>query len=38
MAKYGYKSEDNEIITAIPNNEERYISFSKKIKVGEYKD
>ena len=37
ISKYGYKSKD-EIITAIPNNEERYISFSKKIKVGEYKD
>ena len=25
-------------ITCIPNNEEKYISFSKKIKVKEYKD
>ena len=25
-------------ITCIPNNEEKYISFSKKIKEGEYKD
>ena len=32
---YGYKSE-KENITCIPNNEERYISFSKSIKVDEY--
>ena len=25
-------------ITCIPNNEEKYISFSKKMKVDEYKD
>ena len=37
MAKYGYQNNENNIISAIPNNEERYISFSKKIKVGEYK-
>ena len=28
----------NENIDCIPNNEEKYISFSKNIKVGEYKD
>lgn len=36
---YGYQQENNakhENITCIPNNEEKYISFSKKIKVGEY--
>ena len=38
MAKYGFKYDDEQIITAIPNNEERYISFSKKVKVGEYKE
>ena len=32
---YGYK-EDN-IISCIPSTEEKYISFSKKIKVGTYK-
>ena len=33
----GYQQEDNkDIISCIPNNEERYISFSKKIKVVEY--
>ena len=31
--KYGQNIAD---ITCIPNNEERYISFSKKIKVDEY--
>ena len=34
-ALYKYGSKDEEI-TCIPNNEERYISFSKNIKVGEY--
>ena len=36
---YGYKQDDgdnHEIISCIPNNEEKYISFSKKIKVDEY--
>jgi hypothetical protein len=32
---YGYK-EDN-VISCIPSTEEKYISFSKKIKVGTYK-
>ena len=38
MTNYGYQCNDNDLITCIPNNEEKYISFSKKIKVGEYKD
>jgi hypothetical protein len=42
LFKYGYKPEDGvkqkENITCIPNNEERYISFSKLIKVDEYTD
>jgi len=38
MAKYGFEENDKQNISAIPNNEERYTSFSKKIKVGEYKD
>ena len=29
---------DKENIDCIPNNEEKYISFSKTVKVGEYKD
>ena len=33
LYKYGQKIAD---ITCIPNNEERYISLSKKIKVDEY--
>jgi hypothetical protein len=36
LFKYGYQGETSENISCIPNNEERYISFSKKIKVGEY--
>ena len=35
---YGYQDNKISNITCIPNNEERYISFSKKIKVDEYKD
>jgi hypothetical protein len=35
LMKYGSVAKD---VTCIPNNEERYISFSKKIKVGEYLD
>ena len=31
-------SNEKENIDCIPNNEEKYISFSKNIKVGEYKD
>jgi len=39
LYEYGYQEESNKnIISCIPNNEERYISFSKKIKVDEYKD
>ena len=33
LYKYGYQNEE---ITCIPNNEEKYISFSKKIKVDEF--
>ena len=33
LYKYGGKDEE---LTCIPNNEERYISFSKNIKVDEY--
>lgn len=37
LFKHGYKhSGRGENITCIPNNEERYISFSKSIKVDEY--
>jgi len=35
LMKYGTEAKD---VSCIPNNEERYISFSKKIKVGEYSD
>ena len=31
LNKYGYK--ENDIISCIPSNEEKYISFSKKIKL-----
>jgi hypothetical protein len=37
LNKYGYQC-DKENISCIPNNEERYISFSKKIQVDTYKD
>ena len=33
LYKYGYQNEE---ITCIPNNEEKYISFSKKIKVDKF--
>ena len=33
LANYGFKNEEEDIISAIPNNEEKYISFSKKIIV-----
>jgi hypothetical protein len=36
LNKYGYKHESSENITCIPCNEEKYISFSKIIKVDEY--
>ena len=35
ITKYGYQTE-NQNIKCIPNNEQKYISFSKKIKVGTY--
>jgi len=35
LASYGFKNEEEDIISAIPNNEEKYISFSKKIIVDE---
>ena len=36
LLKYGYKDDDKtDVISCIPNNEERYISFSKKILVYE---
>jgi hypothetical protein len=35
LGKFGDQSDDNNI-SAIPNNQEKYISFSKKIKVGSY--
>jgi len=36
LAQYGYKcNEKNDILSAIPCNEEKYISFSKNIKVDE---
>jgi hypothetical protein len=40
LYRYGYQNEDikNGNITVIPNNEQKYISFSKIIKVGEYKN
>ena len=37
LNSYGYTSKESDLISAIPNNEEKYISFSKKIKVDEYK-
>lgn len=37
MTKYGYQADgDIDNISVIPNNEEKFISFSKSIKVGEY--
>jgi hypothetical protein len=39
MTKYGYQAEGNiDNISCIPNNEEKFISFSKSVKVGEYTD
>jgi hypothetical protein len=38
LFKYGYKSNNSDHVTCIPNNEEKYISFSKMIKVGEYEN
>ena len=38
LTKYGYQSDEMNIVNAIPNNEERYISFSKKIKVDTYQN
>ena len=36
LSKYGYQNNDDDIISAIPNNEEKYISFSKKIEVDSF--
>ena len=36
LAKYGYKHNDMSNITCIPNNEEKYITLSKLIKVDSY--
>jgi hypothetical protein len=36
LFKYGYQENKTDNISCIPNNEERYISFSKKIKVDSY--
>lgn len=40
LYNYGYKKEDSKLdnISCIPNNEEKYISFSKKIEVDYYFD
>jgi hypothetical protein len=38
LYEYGYQQEGKDIISCIPNNEERYISFSKQVKVDEYED
>ena len=35
LAQYGYKEETGSTISCIPNNEQKYITFSKKIKVDE---
>ena len=36
LNKYGYTNPNakNDLITVIPNNQEKYISFSKMIKIG----
>jgi RNase P subunit RPR2 len=36
LNSYGYINDKKDLISAIPNNEEKYISFSKDIKVDEY--
>jgi hypothetical protein len=36
LYKYGYQAEKGNNLHCIPNNEERYISFSKMIKVESY--
>ena len=38
LFKYGFQCSKSNNISCIPNNEERYISFSKMIKVGDYYD
>jgi len=38
LYRYGYKHDKSDNITCIPNNQERYLSMSKKIKVGTSKD
>ena len=37
LNSYGYKQESSKNISCIPCNEEKYISFSKMIKVDSYK-
>ena len=36
LCKYGYKDDSNPNDSCISNNEEKYISFSKMIKVDEF--
>ena len=36
LNKYGYQESKSDNISCIPSNEEKYISFSKEIKVGSY--
>jgi hypothetical protein len=36
LYKYGYQDKKGNNLSCIPNNEEKYISFSKKIYVGDY--
>jgi alkyl hydroperoxide reductase subunit AhpC len=38
LFKYGYQHKTSNNVSCIPNNEEKYISFSKNIQVGEYTD
>ena len=38
LFKYGYKHKSSDNISCIPNNEEKYISFSKNIQVDVYED
>ena len=36
LHKYGYQNHNEDVISAIPSNEEKYISFSKKISMKQY--
>ena len=36
LNNYGYRNDEEDLISAIPNTEEKYISFSKEIQVDEY--